>query len=132
MKYAILVARILLGLMFLVFGANKLLHFLPMQMPPGDAGLYMSLLATHKILTVVALLEIIGGVLLLVGRYVPLGLTLLGPVVVNILLFHLFFAPSGLPLALVTVALEAFLILVYRVAFYGIFAAEPIVLRPKL
>ena len=72
---------------------------------------------------VIGLLQVIGGVLLLVGRYVPLGLTILAPVVVNILLFHAFLAPKGLPVALVIVLLLAFLLFVYRTHFRGLFSA---------
>lgn len=128
MKYAILIARILLGAVFVFFGANGILHFLPMTPPPGDAGLYLSLLATHKYMTVVALLMVVGGLLLLVGRFVPLALTLLGPIIINILLFHILFEPSGLPIAIAVVVLEAFLLFVYRASFRGIFSAGPEVL----
>jgi len=132
MKYAVLIARILLGFVFVFFGINSVLHFLPQQMPPGDAGLFLNLLATHKYMNVVALLMIIGGVLLLVGRFVPLGLVLLAPVIVNIFLFHALFEPSGLPIAFVVVILELFLIFAYRYAFAGIFSPGPeAALRPK-
>lgn len=133
MKYAILIARLLLGVVFVVFGANGILHFLPMQTPPGDAGLYSSLLVTHKFMPVVSLLQVVGGLLLLVGRFVPLALTLLGPILVNIFLFHLLFGVPGLPIAVLLILLELFLIFVYRVAFRGIFSAGPEVLgSPKL
>ena len=133
MKYAVLIARILLGAVFVFFGANGILHFLPNQAPPGDGGLFMSLLATHRWIPVIALLQVVGGLLLLVGRFVPLGLTLLGPIVVNIVLFHLLFAVPGLPIALVVALLEVFLIIVYWPAFRGIFSAGPEVLgSPKL
>lgn len=125
MKIAAIVARILLGLPFVVFGLNGFLHFIPMQPMPGDAGTFAGLLYTSHYLVVVSLVEFIGGALLLAGRFVPLGLTLLGPVIVNILLFHAFFAPSGLMVALVCVLLELFLIWAYRKAFEGLFAARP-------
>ena len=132
MKYAILIARILLGLGMLAAGVMNILH-LNKQSMPGDAGLFVSLLATHGYMTVVALIMVVGGLLLLVGRFVPLGLTLLGPVIVNILLFHAFFAPAGLPIALLLVLIELFLMFAYRLAFRGIFSAGPEVLgSPKL
>src|SRR6202044_2635879 len=105
MRVAGLTARYLLGLIFLVFGANGFLHFIPMPPPPGVAGQFMGALFVSHVLVVIFLLELIGGILLLVGRYVPLGLVLLGPVIVNIVLFHAFMAPSGLPLATVVVIL---------------------------
>ena len=69
---------------------------------------------------VVAILQIVGGAICLLGRFVPLGLTLLGPVIVNILLFHIFLQPTGLPLAVVVSALELFLLWAYRGAFGGL------------
>lgn len=127
MKYAILIARLLLGVIFLFFGANSILHFLPMHTPPGDAGLFLSLLATHKYVPLLGLIEVAAGILLLVGRFVPLALTLLGPIVVNIFLFHLLFADvrNMLPFAVLVVLLELFLIFAYRLAFRGIFSAGP-------
>ena len=100
MKIAVLVARILLGLTFLVFGLNGFLNFLHMPMPPGPAGQYMGVLFMSHYLHAVCLVEVIGGVLLLSGQFIPLGLILLGPVLVNILLFHTFLFPSGFPPAL--------------------------------
>jgi uncharacterized membrane protein YphA (DoxX/SURF4 family) len=117
------IARILLGLIFVVFGLNAFLHFIPMPMPTGLAGDFMKALFVSHYLYAIKCFEITGGILLLVGRFVPLGITLVGPVVVNILFFHAFLAPAGLPLALVMVALELFLIVSYRRAFAGIFQA---------
>ena len=128
MKYAILGARLLLGIVFLVFGANKIVHFMPVALPPGDPTQFISIMAIHKWLSIVALIEIIGGLLLLVGRFVPLALTLLGPVVVNIFLFHMLLAPSGLPVSIGLVVLELFLLFAYRISFRGIFTAGPEVL----
>lgn len=122
MKIAALIARILLGLLFLVFGLNGFLHFIPMPPPTGLAGQYMGALFLSHYLTVVFLIQIIGGALLLANRFVPLALTLLGPVLVNILLFHSFLAPAGLPLALVTTLLWLTVFSSVRRAFSGVFA----------
>src|SRR5204863_2705370 len=105
-----IISRSLLGLIFVVFGLNAFLHFIPMPPPPGLAGDFMKALFASNYFYVVAVLQIIGGALLLLGRFVPLGLTLLGPVIVNILLFHLFLQPPALPLALVVSALALFLL----------------------
>jgi len=94
MKIAALISRILLGLLFTVFGLNGFLHFIPMKAPTGLAGQYMGALFVSHYLVVVFLVQLIGGVLLLVNRFVPLALLLLGPVLVNILLFHTFMAPT--------------------------------------
>jgi putative oxidoreductase len=124
MRVAGLIARYLLGLIFVVFGANGFLHFIPMPPPPGVAGQFMGALFVSHVLVVVFLLELIPGILLLVGRYVPLALVLLGPVIVNILLFHAFMAPSGLPLAAVVVILWGLTAWTVRSAFAGIFESR--------
>lgn len=121
MKIAFTIARILLGLLFAVFGLNGFLHFIPMQSPTGLAGQYMGALFVSHYLAVVFLVELIGGLLLLVNRYVPLALLLLGPVVVNILLFHSLLAPAGLPLALVAALLWLVIFAGVRKAFAGVF-----------
>ena len=72
---------------------------------------------------VIGFLQVAGGLLFLIGRYVPLGLTLLGPVIVNILLTHIFLEPSGLPIALVVSVLALFLLWRHRVNFAGLVKA---------
>ena len=115
MKRVILVARILLGLVFVFFGANLILHFYDTGMPTGDAGQYMLIMVRSKWMTFAGVTQLVGGILLLVGRYVPLGLAMLGPVIVNILLFHLLLLNgSGIALGLVVTVLEVFLIWAYR------------------
>ena len=101
MKIAVLIARILLGLMFLVFGLNVYFHFIPMQPMPGDMGTLMMLMFSHGWFTFYGLFYVVGGLLILIGRFVPIGLVLLGPIIVNILLFHVTFNPSGIGLGLV-------------------------------
>ncbi|MFP5231988.1 MAG: hypothetical protein ACLGQX_05085 [Acidobacteriota bacterium] len=122
MKVASLIARYLLGLIFLIFGANGFLHFIPMPPPAGVAGQYMGALFVSHLLVVIFLLQLLGAILLLVGRYVPLALVLLGPVIVNIVLFHAFMAPSGLPLATLVVLLWLLTAWSVRESFAGIFA----------
>ena len=122
MKIATIIVRVLLGLMFVVFGLNIFLHFIPMPQtpPPPLAGDFSKALFMSHYLYVVGALQVIGGALLLIGRYVPLGLTLLGPVIVNIMLFHIFLDPSGLPIAIVVSALALFLLWRYRTNFAGL------------
>jgi putative oxidoreductase len=122
MKIAVLIARILLGLLFTIFGLNGFLHFIAMKPPTGLAGQYMGALFVSHYLVVVFLLQLIGGVLLLLNRFVPLALLLLGPVIVNILLFHSFLAPEGLPIALFTTVLWLIVFAGVRQAFTGVFA----------
>ncbi len=91
MKIAAIIVRLLLGLVFVVFGSNAFLHFISMrELPHNATGDFLNALFVSRYVYAIALCQIIGGLLLLLGRFVPLGLTVLGPVVVNILLFHLF------------------------------------------
>jgi putative oxidoreductase len=121
MKIAALISRILLGLLFTVFGLNGFLHFIPMKPPTGLAGQFMGALFVSHYLVVVFLVQLIGGILLLVNRFVPLALLLLGPVLVNILLFHSFMAPEGLPMALFATVLWLIVFAGVRQAFAGVF-----------
>jgi putative oxidoreductase len=120
MKIAVVIARILLGLPFLIFGLNNFFHFIPMQPIPGDAGTLVTVMYTHGWLTFHGILYVVAALLLVVGRYVPVALVLLGPVIVNILVFHLTLAPSGIGPGLVCAVLEVFLIWAYWPAFRGI------------
>ncbi|MDB6175699.1 MAG: uncharacterized protein JWL59_5010 [Chthoniobacteraceae bacterium] len=123
MKIVALIARLLLGLIFVVFGLNAFFHFIPMPPPQGAAGAFMGALFGSGYLYAIKLFEIVGGVVLLSGRYIPLGLTLVGPVVVNILFYDLFLDRSGLPLGIVLGLLSVTLLLHYRQAFAGLVRA---------
>ena len=122
MKIITLIARILLGLICVVFGLNGFLNFLSMgPMPTGPAGQFIGALAASHYFWVVAAVQVVGGALLLVNRFVPLALVLLGPIIVNIISYHVFLNHTGAgPAALVTVL---WLILFYgnRQHFSGIF-----------
>ena len=124
MKITANIARTLLGLLFLTFGLNGFLHFIPMPPPSGLAGQYLGALFVSHYLVAVFLLQAIAGALLLVNRYVSVALVLLGPIIVNILLFHSLMAPEGLPMALVAAALWLTVFFRSRRAFSGIFAAR--------
>ena len=122
MKIAALIARYLLGLVFLVFGLNGFLHFIPAQpLPPGPAGQFSGALLVSHYFLVVSALQVAGGLLLLVNRYVPLALVLLGPVIVNILCFHLLMYRAGLSMAVLVAILWGILFLRHRQSFSGIF-----------
>jgi len=121
MKIATVIVRILLGLIFVFFGSNAFLHFLPMPpLPQGVAGEYLHAFFVSGYVNVIGGFQVIGGLLLLIGRFVPLGLTILGAVIVNIWAFHLLMAPEGLPPAVVVTILELFLLWSYRDRFAGI------------
>lgn len=122
MKIAALIAQVLLGIVFVVFGLNGFLRFIPMgPMPSGAAGQYVSVMMESHYFLVVSALQVLGGIPLLVNRYVPLGLTILGPVIVNILLFHLLMQPNGLPLAFIVAILWVVVAFRYRQNFAGLF-----------
>jgi len=121
MKYAIVIVRILLGLVFVAFGSNAFLHFIPMPPMQGQAGAFIGALANSGYIYVIGALQLLGGLCLLVGRFIPLGLTLLGPVIVNIVLYHVFLDRSGLPMAIVISLLALFLLWIYRYRFPAIF-----------
>lgn len=124
MKIAALIARILMGLVFVVFGANGFLHFIPMPpMPPSNAATFSAILMSTHYALIVSGIQLIGGALLLVNKFVPLALTLLAPVIINIFLFHALMAPSGLPLAMVVIVLWAVVFWYHKKAFEGILSA---------
>ena len=124
MRIAALVSRLLMGLVFVVFGLNGFLHFIPMPPPAGVAGQFFGALFASHYYVVIFGLQVIGGLLLLINRYVPLALVLLGPIIVNIFFFHAFMAPAGLPLAIVVVILWAIVAMRYKQNFAGIFAQQ--------
>lgn len=122
MRYAIIIARVLLGLVFAVFGSNAFLHFAPMPPLEGDAGAFIGALMNSGYIYPIAILQMLGGLLLLIGgRFVPLGLTLLGPLIVNIVLYHIFLDRSGLAMAGIISILALFLLWIYREKFPAIF-----------
>src|ERR1044072_2821066 len=123
MKTLTIIARILLGLIFVFFGSNGLLHFLPMPpLPEGVTCEFLHSFFASGYVSVISVFQVLGGLLLLIGRFVPLGLTILGAVIVNIWIFHLLMAPepAGLVPPIVVSLLELFLVWRYRDRFAGI------------
>jgi putative oxidoreductase len=124
MRIVSAVARYLAGVIFLVFDLNGFLHFIPFPPPSGVAGQFMGALFVSHYLTLIFGVQVIGAVLLLANRYVPLALAVLGPVIFNILCFHALMAPSGLPLALFVAVLWALIFVDVRPAFTGLFQSR--------
>ena len=120
MKITSVIARFLLGLIFLVFGLNGFLHFIKAAMPTGVAGQFVGALAASNYLVAVFLLQLVSAILLLVNRHIPLALTLLAPIIVNILMFHILMAPSGLAPAIVVTVCWIIVFLGVRSAFAGL------------
>jgi putative oxidoreductase len=118
MKILTIIARILLGLVFVIFGANAFFHFLPMPPPPpGLVGDYLRVFFASGYVYFIGGFQLLAGLLLLIGRFVPLALTILAAVIVNILIFHTLMAPAGFGPAIVVTVLELFLLWRYRAAF---------------
>ena len=124
MKILTNVSRFLLGIIFLIFGLNGFLHFIPMAPPSGVAGQFFGALFVSNYLVPIFALQVISGVLLLVDRFVPLALTILASIIVNILLFHVLMNPAGLGLAVFVTILWALVFASVRSAFAGIFQAR--------
>ena len=121
MKIAVLISRMLLGLVFVVFGLNGFLNFIKGPLPSGVAGQFLGALMQSHFVLVVSAVELAGGALLLANRYVPLSLVLLGPVIVNIFFYHLLMDRSGLIIAIVVIILWGLVALRHRQYFSGLF-----------
>src|ERR1700676_1981654 len=124
MRTVYLIAQYLGGVIFLVFGLNGFLNFIPLPAPGGVAGQFMGALYASHYLWVIFAFQVVAAVLLLANRYVPLAVAMLAPVIVNILVFHALMAPSGLPLALSVAVLWVVIFVDVRPAFAGLFQSR--------
>ena len=123
------VARIFLGLVFTVFGLNGFFNFIPPPEMPAEAGAFIgAMMATGYLFPLLKAVEVVCGVMLLANRYVPLALTLLVPVITNILFFHLFLAaaPAAIAVPILCVAAEIFLIMKYWKYFESVFTMNAV------
>ena len=120
MKLASTIARYLLGLIFVVFSLNFWLHFMPIPMPPegSNAANFMGAIYMSGFLTVVKVLELVSGLLLLAGKFINLALAILGPIVINIVLYHVVILGAGYGMAVVLCVL-ALVALLSRKEFLG-------------
>ena len=126
MKIVTLIARILLGLVFFVFGLNKFYPFIPSgPLPSGLAGQFMEALIGTKYIMIVGAFEAVGGLLLLINRYVPLALCLLAPVIVNVLIVGVLMTRMALGSGLVVAVLWLIVFVRFRSSFAGVFQAHP-------
>jgi putative oxidoreductase len=133
MKHIVTISRIMLGLIFVVFGLNGFLHFIPTPQFQGVAGQFLGAIFSSHFYIVVFLTQIVGGLLLLANRYVPLGLLLLGPVIVNILGFHIFMAKTDFPLPVAAALLWLISFFRVRSAFSGALVQRvPEEVRPQV
>jgi hypothetical protein len=121
------VVRILMGLPLLVFGLNGFFNFIPpppTPLPEGAMAFATALMKTGYMLQLIGATQFIVGLFLLVNRFVPLALVLFAPFIVNSLAFHVFLERSGLPMAIIFLALELYLAWVYRAAYGPILTAK--------
>jgi putative oxidoreductase len=126
MKIASIFARYLLGLIFMVFGLNGFLHFIPQPPPTNPVAIqFLVAVSASHFAAFFFLLQVVGGLLLLFGFFVPLALTLLAAELYNILAFHLTMAPGSIMPALVASFLWILVFRQYRESFKGIFSAKP-------
>lgn len=112
--------RILLGVFILVFGLNKFLHFIPMGEMPAEAGAYFGALASAKVITLVAIVEIVAGVALIFNKYGALLALILMSVSVNAVLFHATLAPEGIGPALALLILNIIALYSYKDSYKGL------------
>jgi putative oxidoreductase len=126
MKTTIQTARVLLGLLFLVFGLNGFLHFIPSPQPSGLAGQFLGAMFVSHYLNVVFALQVAAGVLLLANRFVAAALTILAPLLFNIALFHAFLSPVGYAPAIIAIALWSIVFASQRKAFLPLLAPRSV------
>lgn len=124
MKMLSVIARILLGLIFVVLGLNGFLQFIPAPPIPGQAGIFLNVLMQSHYVFFVSGVQVAAGALLLVNRFVPLALTLLAGVIANILVFHATMQPSGLPPGILVAILWIFLAWRLRAYFAPLFVEK--------
>jgi uncharacterized membrane protein YphA (DoxX/SURF4 family) len=124
-RYLPTAGRILLGLVFFVFGLNGFLSFIPPQpMPSGAMAFAGGLFQSGYFFPMLKTIEVVAGALLLANVFAPLALAVLAPIVVNIFAFHAFLAPAGLPIAVLVLALEIYAAWTYRDAFRSMLRAR--------
>jgi putative oxidoreductase len=126
MRIATIIARLLLGLIFTVFGLNGFLNFIPQPPPtnPLAVQFFVAVSASH-FATFFFALQVLGGLLLLSGYFVPLALTVLAGELYNILAFHITLSPATIAPALVACGLWVVVFIPYRKSFSGVFTAKP-------
>lgn len=118
-------ARWLTGIIFVVFGANKFFHFIPMpEPPPPELAVFQGFMASIYLMPLIAIVEVIAGVLFILNRYVALGLLIITPIAVNIVLFHAFLGPEGLPMGVFLLIAIVFLFFFHKEKFQGVIAAK--------
>ena len=125
MKIVVIIARILLGLMFFVFGLNPFLKFLPMPPLTGVWGQFLGALVDSHYVWIIGVTQVVSGALFLIGRYVPLAIALSGPVIVNIIAYHVTMQRSGAQPAILATICWIILFWWYRASFAPLWVQKP-------
>lgn len=125
MKIVVIIARVLLGLMFFVFGLNPFLRFIPTPPLEGVWGQFLGALFVSHYVWVIGATQLVSGALFLVGRYVPLAIALAGPVIVNIVTYHLTMQRSMAQLAILATLCWLILFWWHRASFAPLWEANP-------
>ncbi len=115
--------RILLGIFILVFGLNKFLNFMPFPPIPGDGGTLMTIYFTSGFLKIIGILEILGGIALIVNKFVPLSLTITTAIMLNAFLFHALHDPANIMGAIIGLVLCLVLVYAYKGRFSDLLSA---------
>src|SRR5215510_5599342 len=125
MKIVVIIARILLGLMFVVFGLNAFFGFLPAPKLEGVWGQFLGALFVYHYVWLVGATQVVSGALFVFGRYVPLAIALSGPVIVNIIAYHLTMQRSNAQLAILATICWLILLWWYRASFAPLWVKKP-------
>jgi|SRR5215813_10307177 len=125
MKIMVIIARVLLGLMFFVLGLNPFLKFLPAPPLQGVSGRFLEALFVSHYVWVIGATQVVSGALFLVGRYVPLAIVLAGPVIVNILTYHLTMQRDNALLAILATICWLILFWWHRASFAPLWEQKP-------
>jgi len=122
-----IIVRTLLGAMFVFASLAYFFKFGgPQPAPTGNVKVYMDGISTVPILPIIKVLELLCGIALLVGRFVPLAVVILFPILINIILFHANLEPKQLPMIIGLLLADLFVAYYYRANYKGLFAAKPI------
>jgi putative oxidoreductase len=125
MNKAKLIIRVLFGLMLVIFGLNKFLQFMPMPPMPEAAGEFMgALVKSGYLMIIVAIVEVVAGVLLLVNKYQSLVLVVVFPVILNAFLFHIFLDLAGIGGAAIAMAMNIFLFFANKESYKSLFNSK--------
>lgn len=125
MKIAVIIVRILMGLMFAFASIVVLFKLVPQPEQTGNVKIFMDgMAASVYLMTTVKIIELVCAIAFLSGRFVPLATVVIFPIILNIVLFHAFLEPSGLPVAILLLLGNLFLAWNYREKYKGILASK--------